>query len=67
LSNILGKVRDTVNKPITHNRNAMHIDDLPIIAYHPESIFERVKAAWWCLTGRVVTIAIWIPANKYYK
>lgn len=41
--------------------------DLPIIAHHPETIVERIKAAWWCLTGRCVTIAIWIPKDQYFK
>lgn len=41
--------------------------DLPIIAHHPETMIQRIQAAWWCLTGRVVTIAIWIPWDKYAK
>ena len=45
----------------------MNYDDLPIIAYHPVSMKEKLKAAWWCLTGRCVTIAIWIPKKKYFK
>lgn len=41
--------------------------DLPIIAYHPTSILEKIKAAYWCLSGRVVAIAICIPIDKYLK
>ncbi len=47
--------------------NMKDYSDLPIIAYHPNSLFEKISAAWWCLSGRVVTIAIWIPKDKYFK
>lgn len=41
--------------------------DFRIIAYNPNSILDKIIAAWWCLSGRVVTIAISIPNEKYFE
>ena len=43
------------------------MDELPIKSYYLDNFFQRIKAAWLCLTGKVMVIGIIVSRKEFYK